>query len=504
MLTNQPDYHEIGGEHQLTIKIVEKIISKKLKIKLSEVARLRVQRSVDFLEQYIAQNDRPIYGINTGFGSLCDIKISNTQITDLQHNLIRSHACGTGAEVPAEMVRLMLLLKIQGLSYGHSGVRIELLERLVAFFNDDALPIIYELGSLGASGDLAPLAHLSLPLIGEGEMRWKGKKILPSEYLAKQSLAPLKLAAKEGLALLNGTQFSASYGVALLMQARHLMNAANAITALSIDAFDALLEPFDAKLHIIRQHSGQQKVAASVRKWLDGSAIISRPKTVVQDPYSFRCVPQVHGASWQAIRHVKNVFEREINAVTDNPTIFPDENQILSGGNFHAQNSAIALDYLAIALSELGSISERRIFQLISGKRDLPPFLVNDAGLQSGLMIVQYTAASIASQNKQLCTPASADSIVSCNGQEDHVSMAANGATKCLRIAENVMRILAMELLTAAQGLEFRRPARTSDSLEKLVKKYRKSVPKIEADRVLHFDIEKSIQFLKKKANFKG
>ncbi|MFM2267569.1 MAG: Histidine ammonia-lyase [Bacteroidota bacterium] len=503
MLTNQPDHHEIGGEHQLTVKIVEKIISKKLKIKLSEAARERVQRSDDFLQQYIAENDRPIYGINTGFGSLCDIKISNSQIIDLQHNLIRSHACGTGAEVPAEVVRLMLLLKIQGLSHGHSGVRVALLERLIAFFNDDALPIIYELGSLGASGDLAPLAHLSLPLIGEGEMRWKGKKISPSEYLAKQSLSPLELTAKEGLALLNGTQFSASYGIALLMRARHLMNAANAIAALSIDAFDALLEPFDAKLHDIRQHRGQQKVAASVRKWLDGSAIIGRPKKVVQDPYSFRCVPQVHGASWQAIRHVKSVFEREINAVTDNPTIFPDENQILSGGNFHAQNLAIALDYLAIALSELASISERRIFQLISGKRDLPPFLVNDAGLQSGLMIVQYTAASVASQNKQLCTPASADSIVSCNGQEDHVSMAANGATKCMRIAENVTRILAMELLTAAQGLEFRRPARTSDRLEKLVENYRKSVPKIEADRILHFDIEKSIRFLKKKSNFK-
>lgn len=492
----QASIHQISPQH-LRIADLENLLRHQKTIALSSQSRHSTEKGYQFLKQYLRENPRAIYGINTGFGSLCDVRISDHQIHELQHNLVRSHACGMGDEVPPEVVKLLLFLKIQSLSYGFSGVRVALLERLIHFYNHNALPIVYQLGSLGASGDLAPLAHLSLPLFGEGEMRQQGEKIPPPQYLAQHGLQPLLLEAKEGLALLNGTQFSAGYGVWCLLKAKHLLRWADTIAALSLDGFDCRLEPFDAKLHAIRPHQGQQRTAKSIRYLLKNSAIAAQTKTAIQDPYAFRCVPQVHGASADAIQYVEKVIETEINSVTDNPTIFPDEQEILSGGNFHAQPLALALDFLAIALAELGSISERRVFQLMLGKRGLPVFLTEQAGLHSGLMIAQYTAASITSQNKQLCSPASVDNVVSSNGQEDHVSMAANAATKCFRVVENVERLLAIELFCAAQAVELRRPLRTSPILEKILAKYRTKVPLLRGDRILHFDLEASVSFVR-------
>ncbi|MCB0568596.1 MAG: histidine ammonia-lyase [Phaeodactylibacter sp.] len=491
--------HYISAE-RLTLEQISAILEKGVSLALSEESRQRIRHCRAFLDDKLQHSDELFYGINTGFGSLCHIRISKEQTISLQHNLVQSHACGTGAPVPPAIVQLMLLLKIQSLAYGYSGVRLGLVERLAELFNRGILPVVYEQGSLGASGDLAPLAHLSLPLIGLGAV-WQNGQALPSDsVLADSGLAPMELQAKEGLALLNGTQFSGAYLGWCLLQARRLFGLANLCAALSADAFDCQLSPFDGRLHIIRPHEGQQRVAADIRWWLQGSALAQREKQYVQDPYAFRCVPQVHGASWGAISHAEQVFLTEANAVTDNPNIFPDTDAILSGGNFHAQPLALALDYLAIALAELGSISERRVYQLISGNRGLPSFLTSEPGLNSGLMIPQYTAASIVSQNKQLCTPASVDSIVSSNGQEDHVSMAANAATKCYRVVENLERLLAIEWMTAAQAMEFRRPEQSSPALEQILADYRLVVPKVESDRVLHDDIIATIGFFREGA----
>ena len=441
-------------------------------------------------------NNDPIYGINTGFGSLCNVKISNENLSKLQENLVKSHACGTGEEVPHEIVKIMLLLKIQSLSYGHSGVQLVTVQRLIDFYNNDILPVIYTQGSLGASGDLAPLAHLSLPLLGEGEVYYDGFRQPASKVLEKMGWTPIIMQSKEGLALLNGTQFMSAYGVYCLIKADKLSYFADVIGAISLEGFDGRLEPFTDLIHLVRPHKGQIQTAERFRDILEDSEIITQAKVHVQDPYSFRCIPQVHGASKDAIEYAKKVFKTEINSVTDNPNIFVGEDLIISGGNFHGQPLALALDFLGIALSELGSISERRTYQLISGLRGLPAFLVNDPGLNSGFMIPQYTAASIASQNKQLATPASVDSIVSSNGQEDHVSMGANAATKTLRIVENIERILAIELLNGSQALEFRRPLKSSDFIESFVKSYREDVSFVTEDRIFHYDIEKSIGFL--------
>lgn len=408
-----------------------------------------------------------------------------------------SHACGTGQEVPRDIVKLMLLLKIQSLSYGNSGVQLATVERLIDFYNHDVLPVVFEQGSLGASGDLAPLAHLSLPLLGMGEVDYKGKRCAASEVLSDFGWQPIVLQSKEGLALLNGTQFMSAYGAHVLMRACKYSWLADLIGAISLEGFDGRREPFNELIHLIRPHKGQIVTAQRVLGFLSDSQIIAQSKQHVQDPYSFRCIPQVHGASKDAIDYVKKTFRTEINSVTDNPNIFIDSDQIISGGNFHGQPLALALDFLAIALSELGSISERRTYQLISGLRGLPPFLVNNPGLNSGFMIPQYTAASIASQNKQLCTPASADSIVSSNGQEDHVSMGANAATKALRVMDNLERILAIELMNASQAVEFRRPLQSSEFIESFLKAYRTEVPLVDQDRILHYDIEKSVAFLR-------
>lgn len=482
----------------LSIELIGKIIQEKLPLQLSPENIKAIQTGRDFLESKLRPDAPAIYGINTGFGAMCNHQIGFDDLAALQANLVRSHACGMGNEVPQEIVKLMLLLKIQSLSYGNSGVTLATVQRLIDLYNLDILPVIYQQGSLGASGDLAPLAHLTLPLMGEGEVYYKNEKIAAQQLENLTGLAPLTLQAKEGLALLNGTQFMAAYGCWALMAAEKLLNWANTITAISIDAFMGRIEPFDALIHQIRPHVGQITVAKQIRDLLADSQITKEPKKQVQDPYSFRCVPQVHGASYDAIQYVKSVFTTEINSVTDNPNLFPTEDKIISGGNFHGQPLALSLDFLGLALAELGNISERRTYQLISGTRNLPPFLAVDSGLHSGLMIPQYTAASIVSQNKQLCTPASADSIVSSNGQEDHVSMGANGATKTFQIVENLKKILAIELLTATQALEFRRPMKTSPILEKIVTDYRKEVIFIAKDRILHEDMVKSMEFLER------
>ena len=466
-------------------------------LKLSTESREKIVKCRQYLEQKLDQSDAQFYGINTGFGSLCNIIISKEATQDLQHNLVKSHACGIGEKVPQEIVRLMLLLKIKNLAQGYSGVRLELVEQLIYFYNQGILPVIYQQGSLGASGDLAPLAHLSLPLIGLGEVYYEGEIYESGPLLRRLGVTPLTLEAKEGLALLNGTQFSSAYCAWILVHAHRLFKTANLCASISLDAFDCRMSPFDERLHTIRHHEGQQKVAATVLHWLKDSQIANREKKHVQDPYAFRCIPQVHGASWDALTHATEVFLKEANAVTDNPNIFPNTDAILSGGNFHAQPLALILDYLAIAIAELGSISERRVFQLISGSRDLPAFLIDEPGLHSGLMIPQYTAASIVSQNKQLCTPASVDSIVSSNGQEDHVSMAANAATKCYRVVENLERLLAIEWMTAAQAIFLRRPAKTSPKLEDLLEEYRLLVSPLEKDRLLYLDMKASLAFLR-------
>ena len=489
--------HEISDK-LLTQEDLSAITFHDVRIRLSETAKNKIIHCREYLDKELDESDEAIYGINTGFGSLYNKNISNDQLEKLQENLVKSHACGTGPEVPDEIVRMMLFLKVQSLSYGYSGVQLATVQRLVEMFNEGVFPLIYEMGSLGASGDLAPLAHLTLPLIGLGEVNHSGNILSGEQLIKKFDWSPIHLQAKEGLALLNGTQFMSAYGVWCTLHGHRLFELSNLIGALSLDTFDGRIEPFLPGVHKIRPHTGQEKTAASIRKMLEGSELIRQSKKHVQDPYSFRCVPQVHGASWDTIDHVTRVILVEVNSVTDNPIVFPDERNIISAGNFHGQPLALALDFLAIALSELGSISERRTYQLISGTRDLPNYLVANPGINSGLMIPQYTAASLVSQNKQLSSPASVDSIVSSNGQEDHVSMGANSATKLYRVVNNLYSILAIELITAAQALTFRRPLKTSPLLESFVDTFRQQVPFIEDDRVLHDDIKKAEGFLKK------
>ncbi|MEG1885523.1 MAG: histidine ammonia-lyase [Alistipes sp.] len=488
--------HQINNEH-LTIACVEEILTKHHSLALSEEARCRISKCRAYLDRKAKNTDKPIYGVTTGFGSLCNISVSPDELSQLQKNLVMSHSCGTGDRVPSQIVKLMLMLKAQSLSYGYSGAQVATVERLLDFFNNDVLPVIYQQGSLGASGDLAPLAHMTLPLIGLGEVEYKGKVCAAAEVLKEFGWKPIELQSKEGLALLNGTQFMSAFGVWSLLKAKHLSDDADKVGAMSLDAFDGRIDPFQDNVHLIRAHKGQLETARAFRRLLEGSELIARPKKHVQDPYSFRCIPQVHGASKDTIAYVESVLTTEINSATDNPTVFPDEDIVVSAGNFHGQPIALAMDFLAIAVAELGSISERRTYKLISGTRDLPNFLVKNPGLNSGFMIPQYTAASIVSQSKGLCMPASVDSIPSSQGQEDHVSMGSNAATKLYRVVLNTERVLAIELFNAAQALEFRRPMHSSKIIEKILADYRKCVPFIENDEVMYPHIESSIQFLR-------
>lgn len=487
--------HYISPE-PLSFEIIEAILEEKKKLVLSEESVALIQKSKAFLDRKLAQSEDPIYGINTGFGALCDIKVSKAELSKLQENLVVSHACNIGTEVPQDVVRLMLLLKAHALAKGNSAVQLKTVQRILDLFNEGILPEVFEQGSLGASGDLAPLAMLFLPLLGMGKVNYQGEKREAAKVLEEKGWEPIRLEAKEGLALLNGTQFMSAHGVYTLIKAFKVVKYADLIGAISLDSFDGLIEPFMAQVQQIRPHAGQIDTAENFRKLLEGSELISRKKAHVQDPYSFRCIPQVHGAVKDAVEYVSRVIETEINSVTDNPTVFPDDDLIISGGNFHGEPLALSLDFLAIAIAELGSISERRTYRLISGERGLPEFLVADPGLNSGFMIPQYAAASIVSQNKQLCTPASVDSIPSSNEQEDHVSMGGNVATKVLKVTQNVLKVLAIELYNGSQALDFRRPLKTSPYLESFIEQYRQYVPFVREDTLMYEGINETINFL--------
>jgi len=489
--------HQISNK-KLTLSIVEEIIKSNKKLELSTESREKVQKCRTYLDNKMASGEEVIYGINTGFGSLCNTVVTNEELGELQHNLVKSHACGLGEEIPQEIVQIMMLLKVQGLSYGHSGISMETLSLLIELYNNQVFPVVYSQGSLGASGDLAPLAHISLTLIGLGEVNYKNQKRNSIDVLNELGLKPVQLQSKEGLALLNGTQFMQAFGVYMLTYANKYKSVSDMIACVSIEGYNGHKSPFNPLIHQVRNQKGQEATAKNVLNFLEGSEIFHGEKMDVQDPYSFRCIPQVHGASKDMIDYVTRIFETEINSVTDNPTIFPDEDLIISAGNFHGQPLAITLDSLALALAEIASISERRIYKLIAGNRNLPAFLVKKPGLNSGFMIPQYTAASIVSQNKQLCTPAVVDTIDSSNGQEDHVSMGANAATKCFKVFQNMESVLGIELLAGFQAMDFRQNKKSSKAIEELRKDYRTNIQFIENDVEMHIEMNKSIQFIKR------
>ena len=492
--------YTFNPEEKLTLDIIQEIIDKKMTLVLGDEAKRRIEKCRAYLNHKMESQKEPIYGVTTGFGSLCNISISKEQLSQLQKNLVMSHACGVGDEVPAEVVRLMLLLKAQNFTFGYSGAQLQTVQRLVDCYNDDILPVVYQQGSLGASGDLCPLANLMLPaILGMGDVYWHGRRCDVQEVYKAKGWQPIELQSKEGLALLNGTQFMSSYAVWSLLKARRLSRQADMVLSLSLDAFDGRIEPFYESLHLVRPHKGQLETAAAVRCWLEGSQIIKRHKEHVQDPYSFRCAPQVHGAAKDTIRYVESVVETEINSTTDNPIVLPDEDLVISGGHFHGEPLAMVLDFLAIAVAELGAISERRTYQLIDAKRGLPSFLVAKPGLNSGFMIPQYAAAAIVSQSKQLCTPCSVDSIPSSQNQEDLVSMGGNAATKTYRVCENTERVLAIELFNAAQALDFRHQEglKSSPAIEKMVADYRKCVNFVDIDEVMYRHIHASVDYLR-------
>ena len=488
--------HKISAEH-LSIERISEIVYGGYQIQLSNDAQKRIVECRKYLDRKIEETTSPIYGVTTGFGSLCNVSIGPDYLAQLQINLMMSHACGTGDRVPNDIVKIMLLLKIQSLSYGFSGCQLATVNRLIDFFNNDVYPVVYMQGSLGASGDLVPLAHLTLPLVGLGEVEYHGEVITGAELLQKLEWQPIQLASKEGLALLNGTQNMGAFAVWALLQSHRLSEWADRIAAMSLDAYYGLTAPFTDAVHQVRPHKGQIATAARMRQLLEGSEIVEKPKQYVQDPYSFRCIPQVHGTVKDTIDYVTSAVDVEVNSATDNPTVCPDDDIIISAGNFHGEPIAMPMDFLAIALCELANISERRIYKLVSGTRGLPSFLVANPGVNSGFMITQYTAASVVSLNKTLSTPSSVDSIPSSQGQEDHVSMGANAAIKLYKVVLNTERVLAIELFNAAQALDFRRPLKSSPAVEALHDSYRKVVPFIVDDEVMYPHIAKSVEFLK-------
>lgn len=441
-----------------------------------------------------------IYGVNTGFGALARERIPADQITQLQRNLLLSHAVGVGPPVPKAITALMLKLKIHALGLGYSGVSLPTFQRLLKFDELELIPVVPSKGSVGASGDLAPLAHLSLPLLGEGEF-WSADGSSPrpaAAVLAEHRLPPVELGAKDGLALINGTQLMAAYGAFILEKAARFVKVCDIIAAMSLEALQGSARPFDERIHSVRPHPGQIAVAGNIRKLLAGSKILESHKDCgkVQDPYSLRCVPQVHGASRDALAYATSVVETEINGVTDNPLVF-ENGDIVSGGNFHGQPLAFALDFAAIALAELGSISERRTYLLLEGHDGLPKLLMKETGINSGFMIPQYTAAALVAENKVLCHPASVDSIPTSLGQEDHVSMGSISATKLLTVFENVERILAIELLTAAQALDFRRPLLAGQGMEAAHAALRRAVPHRERDGLMQDDLKHTLALVR-------
>ena len=490
------DFFEIS-EDVLSIEAIDAILSGHQKLRLTKEVEQNIQKSRDYLDRKIDNSDAVMYGINTGFGALCNTVISKDELKKLQQNLVISHACGTGNTIPMRVVELLLLLKIKGLSIGNSAISLSTINRLIDFYNNQVTPIVYEQGSLGASGDLAPLAHMSLPLLGKGEVFFNGKRTAGQRLEELFGWKPIDLQPKEGLALLNGTQFMSAFGTYVLLKMSKLQDLGDRIAAMAYEAFLCSMDPMNALIHKVRSHEGQQQTAERFRELLSDSELLKGAAADVQDPYSFRCIPQVHGASKDVIQHAQSVFEREINSVTDNPTIFANEDEVLSAGNFHGQPLALQLDFISIAIAELCSISERRIYKLISGNRGLPAFLTANPGLNSGFMIPQYTAASIVSQNKQLCSPSSVDTIDSSNGQEDHVSMGGNAATKAFRVLENYEKVLGIELMNAAQAIGFRDTELISSSSKELLNSFRKDVPFVETDEEMDGLINKSLNYIK-------
>ena len=482
----------------LSLKDIYFLLENPEKIKLNDSLKTKINQSFN-RAQKMAKDPKPIYGINTGVGPLCTKKISPEDTKSLQRNLLLSHSVGVGNPISPELSRIMLLCKIKSLSRGFSGISLDLLDRLIYFLQHNLTPVVPEKGSVGASGDLAPLAHLFLPVIGEGFF-WNGNEKVKSKTVLKQhKLKPLVLNAKEGLALINGTQFILAYAIKAISKLDYLMDLADLAAAMSLEGFQGSLAPFRKELHELRPYKGSIKVANRISNLLDNSPNSNSHIDCdrVQDPYSIRCTPQVHGASRNALNHLKELVTIEINSVTDNPIIL-DDNSAISGGNFHGQPLALALDYLKIAASEIGNISDRRSYLLLEGLHGLPPMLTENPGLNSGFMITQYTTAALVSENKSLCFPASADSIPTGMGQEDHVSMGSISARICLEVINNLEKILAIELLHAAQSLEFRRPNKFSLPIEKTLSKIRKNVKKLEGDRVLNIDIEVMINLIEK------
>jgi histidine ammonia-lyase len=467
-------------------------------VSLAPLARERVRAARQLVEELVAAK-RPVYGITTGFGKFSDVIISADETEDLQRNLLMSHAAGVGDPLDEAATRAVMLLRAHALALGHSGIRPETLDLLLGMLNAGVLPVIPEQGSLGASGDLAPLAHMSLVLAGMGEACYQGVRLHGQEALRRAGLKPVDLGAKEGLALINGTQVMTGIGVLAYQQARELLKAADIAGALTGEALGAIPDAWDDRIHALRLHPGQQHTAAVLRRLVEGSALTTRPGEIrIQDAYSLRCIPQVHGASRTALDHVGSVLGGEINAVTDNPLIFPDDGDVLSGGNFHGQPVALALDYMGIAVAELANISERRIERLVNPQLSgLPAFLTANGGLNSGMMIVQYTAASLVSENKGLAHPASVDSIPSSANQEDHVSMGTIGARKGRRIVENTLRVLAIELLCAAQAVEFTDPRGLGRGSREAYKAIRQRVAPLEGDRILAPDIEEVVRLIR-------
>ncbi|GAA4278977.1 histidine ammonia-lyase [Aquimarina mytili] len=490
--------HFSYGEDYLTAGMAIKIAQGEIKGIISEATRNKIQKNRQVVDN-IVEKGQPVYGINTGFGPLCTTKITKEETKILQSNILQSHSVGVGEPIDRQIAKLMMILKIQSLAKGHSGIAVKTIERILWHIENDAIPIVPCQGSVGASGDLAPLSHLFLPLIGLGKVIYQQKTITTKELFKHTGLTPVDLGPKEGLALINGTQFIAAHAVQVLSKLHNCLSHADIIGAMMIEGLQGSVKPFYKELHQLRPFKGNIHTATRVKSLLKGSEIMEDHIDCdrVQDPYSLRCIPQVHGASRNAWLHLKELLEIELNSVTDNPIII-DENLTISGGSFHGQPLAMALDYACLAASEIGNISDRRIYLALEGNSPgVPKLLMEDTGINSGYMILQYTTAALASENKGLCFPSSADSIPTSLGQEDHVSMGSIGGRKALRVLENVEKILAIELLTATQAFEFRKPLKSGKILDEIHKYVRTVVPFADKDRVFADDIEKGIEMIK-------
>lgn len=486
------------GKDKLTVSIAMDLIRKNIKGTLSEEVKEVIKKSEKNVAE-IAEGSQTVYGVNTGFGPLCSVRISAKETKKLQENILQSHAVGVGNPIEDNLVRLMLLTKLHALARGFSGIKLDTYKRILYFFENDILPIVPEQGSVGASGDLAPLSHLFLPLIGMGKVKYKNKIYDTATLYKELNITPIDLGPKEGLALINGTQFILSHAVMATYRMEKALKHADIIGALTLEGLRGSVRPFKKELHEIRPHKGNIIVAENLRNLTEGSEIPSSHADCVrvQDPYSLRCMPQVHGASRNAWEHLNEMVETELNSVTDNPIVLLD-GETISGGNFHGQPLAMVLDYATLASAELGNISDRRVYLSLEGEKvDLPKLLLKETGLNSGFMILQYTTAALVTENKTLCFPASADSVPTSMGQEDHVSMGSISGRKCLNVLQNLEKIQAIELICAAQALEFVRPLKSSETLEKVHNRIRKDIPFFEKDEIFYEAINKAIELVR-------